>query len=100
MRRRLVVEPEVDADVAAAEAWYRQRSTVAANSFPEDVRQTLRLIQDNPYQYQTIFGRYRRAMLRQFPYALIYAVTETEIVVLACMHGRRHPTRWQDRIRG
>jgi plasmid stabilization system protein ParE len=97
MTRRLIVRPDVDADVLAAEAWYRQQSETAAG-FPEDVRRTLRLIESNPYQYQTIFGRYRRAVLRRFPYALIYAVTETEIVMVACIHGRRHPRRWQERV--
>ena len=98
MSLRLVVEPGADADVAAAQAWYRERSTTAHVRFAEVLRETLLRIEQNPRQYQVIFGRYRRAVLRPFQYALIYTITETEIIVIACMHGRRHPSRWQDRI--
>jgi plasmid stabilization system protein ParE len=99
MIRKLVVEPEIEADIIEAEAWYRERSRVASVRFSEGVKRTFRLILDNPLQYQLVFRRYRRATIRQFPYALIYSVTDTEIVVVACMHGRRHPRRWQDRAR-
>jgi plasmid stabilization system protein ParE len=100
MSLRLVVEPEVEAEVAAVEAWYREQSLIASERFLQAVKRSLLLIAENPLQYQTVFGRYRKAMVRPFPYALIYTTTDTEIVVVACTHGRRHPRRWQDRIRG
>jgi toxin ParE1/3/4 len=98
MSLRIVVEPEADADVAVAQAWYRARSRIASARFSQAFKDALRLIGQNPYQYQIQFGRYRRALLRPFPYAMIYTVTETEIVVVACVHTHRHPKRWQDRI--
>ena len=55
-------------------------------------------IAQNPFQYQIAFGQYRKAVTRPFPYVLVYRTTETEIVVVACTHGRRHPKRWQERI--
>jgi plasmid stabilization system protein ParE len=45
-----------------------------------------------------VHGEARRAVLRRFPYSVIYAVREDEIVVIACFHGRRDPKRWQDRL--
>lgn len=39
----------------------------------------------------------RRVRLRRFPYAIYYRILSDEIVVLAVMHGRRQPRRWQSR---
>jgi plasmid stabilization system protein ParE len=99
MTLKLVVEPSVEADIAAARVWLQERSPTAAIRFARAVRNSLLLIAQNPHQYQVVFGRYRRAMVRPFPYGLIYTVTKTEIIVIACMHGRRDPGTWQDRIR-
>jgi hypothetical protein len=30
-----------------------------------------------------------------FPYGIIFEAQEHRIVVIACFHGRRNPTRWQ-----
>ena len=98
MTLRFVVEPYVEADIAAATAWLEERSPTAASRFVRAVRNTLLLIAQNPHQYQAVFGRYRRAMVRPFSYGLIYTVTTNEIIVIACTHASRHPKRWQDRI--
>ena len=98
MNLRLVVEPEVEADIAAAQAWYRERSLVASERFLEDAKESLLRIAQNPLQYQIVYSRYRKAMMRRFPYAFIDTTTDTEIIVAACTHGSRHPKRWQERI--
>ena len=100
MSRALVIEPEAEADIVAAATWYQEQSPIIGASFSRAVRSALDRVQDNPYQYQTVYDRYRRVLLRRFPYALIYTITDAGIVVLACMHGRRDPKRWQDRLAG
>lgn len=37
----------------------------------------------------------RRMMLRRFPYAVYYQLTEQDVVVWACLHLRGHPRRWK-----
>ena len=98
MTLRVIVDPAVNADVADAHAWLQERSPVAAQRFARAVKNYLLLIAQNPYQYQIVSGAYRRAVVRPFPYELIYTVRETEIVVVACMRGRRDPATWEDRI--
>jgi plasmid stabilization system protein ParE len=36
-------------------------------------------------------------LVRRFPYAIYFHAMPDEIVVLAVIHGRRHPRRWQSR---
>jgi plasmid stabilization system protein ParE len=35
--------------------------------------------------------------LRRFPYSLFYRIIDDQVIVVACMHGRRHPRRWRSR---
>jgi len=39
----------------------------------------------------------RRAQLGRFPYLVYYVVLPEAVSVIAVMHGRREPRRWQSR---
>jgi toxin ParE1/3/4 len=98
MTRRVVLRSDAEADIDAAAAWLEERSPRSAARFWRAVEEALQRLQGNPFQYQRVIGQARRAPLRDFGYALFYVVLEDEIVVVACMHGSRHPKRWQERI--
>jgi plasmid stabilization system protein ParE len=59
-------------------------------------RQTLiDAIAEHPLRYPVVRRNTRRALLRRFPYAMYFRIYDDVIVVVACMHGRRNPRRWQ-----
>jgi toxin ParE1/3/4 len=39
----------------------------------------------------------RKFLLRRFPYAVVYRITESAIQVIAVAHGRRRPSYWKSR---
>ena len=97
MTRALIVEPEAEAEIFEVASWYGARSPALGREFLRAAEGLLEAIQRNPYQYQLIFREVRRAPMRRFPYGLMYVATEQEIIVVACIHGRRNPTRWKGR---
>ncbi len=97
--RRLVFRAQADGELAQAVEWYRVRDQRVAVDFVETIERILQSIQDNPLQYQAIEGGIRRAMMRNFPYKLVYQVTETELIVVSCFHAARDPGILRDRIR-
>lgn len=38
------------------------------------------------------------ALLRRFPYAVYFVASSDLVSVVACMHARRDPRRWEERI--
>jgi hypothetical protein len=44
-------------------------------------------------------GETRRCLLRRFPYGLIYALDQDDILILAVAHTRREPGYWRDRLK-
>jgi hypothetical protein len=37
--------------------------------------------------------------MRHFPYKIVYLVTETELIVVSCIHAAREPNLLRDRLR-
>lgn len=97
MSHRLIIKPEAEAEIEEASRWYAANNPVLRTEFLRDVDDAVTLIQANPLQYQIVYKSIRRVILRRFPYGLMYIVSGQEIFVLACIHGRRHPARWQRR---
>jgi plasmid stabilization system protein ParE len=61
------------------------------------VRVVLAMIERSPELFPFALDDIRKAPLRRFPYVVYVVVLGTGISVLAVIHGRRHPRRWQSR---
>jgi plasmid stabilization system protein ParE len=98
MTRRIVFRPETETELAEAVEWYETRGGGLGAEFLRSLDAVLAHVQRDPAHYPIIFGEARRAVLRRFPYNLIYVERGDEILIAACVHGRRDPRRWQKRI--
>jgi plasmid stabilization system protein ParE len=94
---RLVVRDAAEADITEAARWYEQRSPGLGTEFLRAVDVTLTEIVRMPKRYPVVRGEARRALLRRFPYAVFFVASPDLVSVLACMHARRDPRRWQER---
>jgi plasmid stabilization system protein ParE len=94
---RLVAEPRVDLDVAAAYQWYENEQPGLGLEFLDQLRATYDRIAAGPLQHQDLRSGIRRALLRRFPYAVYYAVEGDLVIVLALLHASRDPAEWQRR---
>lgn len=98
MTRRLVFRPEAEVELTEAVDWYEGRSQGLGAEFLRSLDAIIAQVQRQPTLYPLVFGTARRATLRRFPYSLIYTVHDNELLIAACIHSRRDPTRWQKRI--
>ncbi len=94
---RLVAEPWVDLDVAAAFDWYEHEHPGLGLEFLDELRTTYDRIADGPLRYRELRSGIRRALVRRFPYAVYFAVEADVVVVLAVLHVSRNPAEWQRR---
>jgi plasmid stabilization system protein ParE len=94
---QIVIRPAAAADIEDAFVWYEQQRRRLGAEFLQIVDYALIAIQRAPQRYPVIHRNTRRALLRRFPYGIYYRIYPDLIVVVACMHGRRNPRRWQSR---
>jgi plasmid stabilization system protein ParE len=94
---RLVVRKAAEADIAEAARWYEQRSPGLGSEFLRAVEVTLAEIGRMLASYPLVRGNARRALLRRFPYIVVFVATADFVSVIACLHARRDPRHWQER---
>ena len=92
-----IFRPAAAADVEDAYLWYQGQQAGLGEEFLAAVQTVLESITINPEIFPIIHRQTRRALLRRFPYGLFYRIIDDQIVVVACLHGRRDPRRWQSR---
>lgn len=52
-----------------------------------------------PNMYATIFGAYRRGLVRRFPYSVFYEYLDDTVVIYGIFHTSRDPEKWRLRLR-
>jgi len=78
--------------------YYEQQLSGLGYRFLNEIDRGVRAIKSLSESAPVIHPSIRRKLLRHFPYALLYRITPTEIVILAIMHQHRKPNYWLDRI--
>jgi plasmid stabilization system protein ParE len=97
MDRRFIVRPLAEADLEDAARWYDHERPGLAERFLSDVDRTLNRVREWPFQFPTVSGEVRRALLHTFPYAVYFRASEDLVVVLAVLHLRRNQKVWRGR---
>ena len=82
-------------EMQEAAAWYETQQEGLGREFLTRLEQASGTILQNPNRWRRITGTYRRCLLKQFPYGIIYRVEGDTVFVAAVMHLRRKPGYWQ-----
>jgi toxin ParE2 len=78
--------------------YYNSQSPGFGEKFLEEVLQTINLIVLFPEAWSEVTKHTRKALLRKFPYNLIYTIHKKKIYILAVAHQHREPEYWIDRV--
>lgn len=95
--RPLLVRPLAEADVQSAFDWYQSQAEGLGHEFLRAVDACNATIERWPEAFPVVYKRYRRALLRRFPYLIYYSVSDAAVEVVACIHGRQDPRHWRRR---
>ncbi|EPL63178.1 MULTISPECIES: type II toxin-antitoxin system RelE/ParE family toxin [Stutzerimonas] len=95
MTWQVLFEPPAEAEIVAAFEWYEQHSYGLGGDFLRAVAAAAEHLARSPDSFPASRQRFRRILLRRFPYALHYEIlSDQRVSVLACLHHRRSPKRW------
>jgi hypothetical protein len=97
------VKPVFDDDALLeareAAAWYEGVQPGLGRAFLDALEEATDDILRHPLRWRRIRGRFRRRLLRRFPFGLIYAIEGDVIYIPAVAHLHRKPGYWLSRIR-
>lgn len=95
MTVRFLEVAEVELDQAVQ--WYNAQAPGLGDAFLIEVLSAADRIALYPEAWQPLGEGVRRCRLGRFPYALIYAKEEDDILVVAVAHLHRAPDYWRGR---
>ena len=94
----VIFTPRARAELIDAQDWYENEVPGLGPRFRAAVEAVIEQMNANPRQFPVIYKMIRRALLRSFPYALMFVIESDEsLTVIACFHGSRDPAHWQKR---
>lgn len=85
-------------EIAEATAYYTAISPHLGQAFAHELRRLMRLVATMPSGWPTCGEGLRKCLMSRFPYLVIYAQFDDELLVLAVGHQHRKPGYWRDRI--
>ena len=91
---KALIEPEAEAEIEAAAAWYQTEAPGLGNEFARAVLAAVAVLGRNPHACALVYGNVRRIHLRRFPFSLFYEIDADQIAVTACLHQHRDPHDW------
>jgi len=91
-----IIEPalfELDDSVE----YYNAQDAGLGKKFLDEVFETIELIKKYPQSWPISSSNIRKAVLRKYPFNLIYTEMNSEIFILAVAHQNRKPEYWINR---
>lgn len=95
--KRLLVAREAQVDIREAVTWLRGWSEALPDRFRAELERIYSHVVEYPEMYPPVYRRFRRALLRKFPYSVFYIVEDDAIVIMGVVHQARHDSVWKSR---
>ncbi|MFH1572412.1 MAG: type II toxin-antitoxin system RelE/ParE family toxin, partial [Acidobacteriota bacterium] len=77
--------------------YYEAREVGLGYDFALEVSSAIQRIVAHPRSWPVLDGDVRRCQTNRFPYGVLYAVEESQVLIVAVMHLRREPEYWKHR---
>jgi plasmid stabilization system protein ParE len=94
----IVLLPEAQAEFDQGVDWYEQQRPGLGQDFIDSIRDVTNRISATPEAHAITYKDVRQAVVRRFPYNVLYRVETDRIVVVAVFHTSRNPKDWQGRV--
>ena len=93
------LSPAAQIEFNEAADWYGAEDPDLKVRFIEEINSTLNLVQLSPSSFPITHGTaVRRAVVRKFPYLIMFAVQAERILVYSIFHTSRNPVVWKGRV--
>jgi plasmid stabilization system protein ParE len=84
-------------ELQSAVRYYELELAGLGQQFKQEVRRAVRRITEYPEAWSIERDSIRRCLLHRFPYKLLYAIRDQQIIVLAVAHQHRKPDYWVEK---
>jgi len=97
---KLAYDPRALAEMRREARWYEARAPGLGRAMLDLVDAALLAIAEAPMSFPRVprAPRYRRAILRRYPFSIVFTVEDGFVYVVAFAHAKRRPLYWRRRL--
>jgi len=92
-----IFRPAAAADIEAIHGQYEEERGGLGAEFLVEAGRAVGTVVSLPEAYPLLHRDVRRALIRRFPYGLLYRTVDDVIVFVGCFHTSRDPLSWRKR---
>ena len=97
LTRWLVLTEKAESDLLATRDWCDAQRFGLGDEFIFAVDACFANVEAMPDAFVVAHGDVRRALLKKFPYAVLFRVADEEILIVGCLHTSRDRSSWEER---
>ena len=90
----VVFDPDARAEFLEAVQYYEDCQAGLGRRFRMTVEAAVKSIAETPFRYRVLHAPFRRYLLTNFPYTIIYCIEPGNILIIAVAHTKRKPEYW------
>ena len=94
----VLFHPDAELELNAAIDYYEAIENGLGYDFSLEIISAIGRVIDFPKAWLIIDGDIRRALVKRFPYGILYAEDQDLIYIIAVMHLHRDPEYWKHRF--
>ncbi len=91
-------ESEALQEVFDAAEWYSLQEDGLRDRFLKQWKAAENRLMANPKMYRCFEEDLRKCRFEDFPYLIVYQITDEQVRIYAVMHTSRRPGYWKDRL--
>jgi plasmid stabilization system protein ParE len=88
-------------DLTEILGWYKEQNIEGLHKqFIEAISKVLKRLENNPQSNAIVHKEVRQALLKKFPYKILYTFDNgiVEVLIIAVIHQKRDPKIWKVRV--
>ena len=98
MANKIIITPEAETDIVEAFDWYQYHRAGLGEEFLNCVEACIETILRTPKMYSMVYEKYRRGLVRRFPYAIFYEYDNDMVIIYGVFHTSRDSSKWRKRL--
>ncbi len=97
MAYNLELHEQAEQELWDAMDYYDEKRKQLGQEFAQELRAIMKTVWEHPARFPTVKDNIRKAVVKKFPYIIIFEIQEDTVFVLAIFHTSRNPDSWEGR---
>jgi hypothetical protein len=93
IKYKLIIAEVAVFQLADACLFYQSREINLGKDLEQEVTDLLKIIEANPFLFSVKFGTMREAVVKRFPFVIVYEIIDRSILIVSVFHTKQNPKK-------